>query len=652
MILRSFFILIFIFFSFLCFSHNTEKIIDSLLNELKSAATDTGKINILNNLSYNLFHNREYERALKYAKKGFDLAGKANYPKGKAAYYYNIAVYNNIIGNYDKAIKLHLKSAGIDENIGYKKGIAGNYSAVGIIFEKLGKYDDALEYQLKCLKIRNEIKDKYGIAMTNNNIGIIYDQISDYEKSIDHYYKSLKLFEELSVAEKNSDPSSGKDYLRYGISMCYNNIGIIYVKQKDFDMALDYYFKSLNISEELDDNLGLAINYGNIGDIYQELGEYEKALSYHFRSIKILIETDSKQGLALSYNSIGNVYKKQEDYNKALTYFSKSLNISKPLGNKRELSHSYEGIGSIYYSITEYDKAADYLLKAFGISKEIGSPERISDVSEKLSLLFSEQNQHEKALKYYRLYTLHKNSIKDKRITDIETRYESEKKENEIRLLDAERKIKETELREKTNLLIFVIAALFLVITASVLYILKIRSDRKLAFKNLEIVESENELMKLKSVAEPFLGAKTDNKNISVQDNNDKADKYAGSSLSYLQKQDLADKIVSLMENEKIFKDDNLNLNTVSGLLGTNTAYVSQVINEKFNKNFASFINEYRIKEARRMLSDPANSNFTIEFIAKSLGYNSKTTFNEAFKKYTGITPSFFKKTTNPSKTN
>ncbi|MGY8932572.1 MAG: helix-turn-helix domain-containing protein [Flavobacteriales bacterium] len=59
------------------------------------------------------------------------------------------------------------------------------------------------------------------------------------------------------------------------------------------------------------------------------------------------------------------------------------------------------------------------------------------------------------------------------------------------------------------------------------------------------------------------------------------------------------------------------------------------------------FINKYRIKDARQMLSNPGNNNLTIEFIAFSVGFESKSSFNNAFKNYTGITPSFYIKSLN-----
>ncbi|RTZ81689.1 MAG: AraC family transcriptional regulator, partial [SAR324 cluster bacterium] len=76
--------------------------------------------------------------------------------------------------------------------------------------------------------------------------------------------------------------------------------------------------------------------------------------------------------------------------------------------------------------------------------------------------------------------------------------------------------------------------------------------------------------------------------------------------------------------------------------MGINRTYISQTINEKFNKNYSSFINEYRIKEAQKLLLK--DTNLTYEGIGFEVGFKSKSAFNSAFKTYTGVTPSIFVK--------
>ena len=96
------------------------------------------------------------------------------------------------------------------------------------------------------------------------------------------------------------------------------------------------------------------------------------------------------------------------------------------------------------------------------------------------------------------------------------------------------------------------------------------------------------------------------------------------------------------MENEKLYLQPDMSVKTVSLKIGVNTTYLSQVINDVFHMNFNNYINEYRIKDARKMLTDPENTHLTIPAIVEKAGFKSRPSFNDAFKKYTGVTPSFY----------
>lgn len=86
-------------------------------------------------------------------------------------------------------------------------------------------------------------------------------------------------------------------------------------------------------------------------------------------------------------------------------------------------------------------------------------------------------------------------------------------------------------------------------------------------------------------------------------------------------------------------------LDKLAELVGSNSKYVSPVINDTFNKNFSIFVNEYRINLACMRLADfAAYGNYTIRAIAESVGSTSYSTFNSVFRKFTGITPSIYQK--------
>jgi AraC-like DNA-binding protein len=115
--------------------------------------------------------------------------------------------------------------------------------------------------------------------------------------------------------------------------------------------------------------------------------------------------------------------------------------------------------------------------------------------------------------------------------------------------------------------------------------------------------------------------------------------KYSGSTLTGSQKKLLISKLEHLMQHEKLFINEKLSIEDVAIKLDTNSKYVSQIINETFNKNFYHFINSYRIDEAKRLLTSKGNEKYSILGIAQSVGFVSKSTFNVAFKRFTGLTP-------------
>lgn len=120
--------------------------------------------------------------------------------------------------------------------------------------------------------------------------------------------------------------------------------------------------------------------------------------------------------------------------------------------------------------------------------------------------------------------------------------------------------------------------------------------------------------------------------------------KYQNSSLTETAAQSLLQHLLSFMENEKPYLDNDLRLATLAEQIQSTPHHVSQVINEQLGKSFPDFINEYRVKAAQEMLLDPNNKSVYIINIAYSVGFNNKTSFNKAFKQVTGTSPSVFKK--------
>jgi len=106
-------------------------------------------------------------------------------------------------------------------------------------------------------------------------------------------------------------------------------------------------------------------------------------------------------------------------------------------------------------------------------------------------------------------------------------------------------------------------------------------------------------------------------------------------------------KLLQLLQEEKLYQDAQLSMDTLAKKTDLSNGYLSKIINQKEGKNFYDFINSYRVKEVKTNLTHPDYAHYSIFGIGLEAGFKSKSTFNAVFKKMTGMTPSAYKKSLN-----
>ncbi len=125
--------------------------------------------------------------------------------------------------------------------------------------------------------------------------------------------------------------------------------------------------------------------------------------------------------------------------------------------------------------------------------------------------------------------------------------------------------------------------------------------------------------------------------------------KYSNSGLTQSGAKKLKEELLKLMEDDKLFLKTNLKLKDLANAVDQSKHHVSQVINDELETTFSAFVNEYRIKESKKLLLNK-NEELNMYGIAKESGFNNKTTFSLAFKRHTGLTPSLYQKKFQDSK--
>ena len=521
------------------------------------------------------------------------------------------------------SLKYLLKKASGIEKANLLKEIGNDYLTEGF-------HQKAIQYYKQSLEICSKHKDTLLQASVSKKIGAAYYHLSDFDKTLEYYLKALKIFEQIN--DQN------------GILNTLNSIGNTYSRYYNNDKALEYYLRSYKISEQTGNKKGLSNVLNNIGTLYYNRKEYEKALEYFNKSLLLTIENNDSSNISPPIQNIALVYYKMQKYDTALNYFHKALKLNEKYNNKRRIALVTNNIANLYVRTNNLVPAKHYLDRSLKISKEIDMKGIIIENYYLYTLFYTFKGDLDNMGKYSDLYDALTDTIfneeSSRLVAEMQTKYETEKKEQQIEMLNIENKLKETQLQARTYWLLIFIIAFALVVIFVITFLIQKRNllfaSETLVQKNLEIVASEREIL---------------NANMSVVVNNDKENlkdinekppgKYEGSPLTDRQKQDIKNAIINYMNDNNNYLNIDYTVSTLANDLNFNRNYISQVINESFHQNFSNFLNGYRIKEARKILSS-TNLNFTIEAIAGMVGFKSKTAFNNAFKKYVGVTPSFY----------
>lgn len=412
--------------------------VEELENTLENLHECPEKVDIWLKLAQKYYRNKP-QKTQEYSDKALSLARNLGYQTGIAQSYKVMGIARFVQSKYDEAIQYFERSVKMYEIIQNQEEIANNYNNIGIMHQRKGDFRTALKYQLKALKTQQNLGDSSGVASSYNNVGLTYQYLGEYDKSIEYYLSSLRIKESLND--------------RAGIAKTYNNLGIVARKLNNQNQALEYYQKYLAIERELGDQKGIANALGNIGTIYKNRGDYEQALQNHLEALKIKQQIGNQYDIAITYGNIADLYEIQGQYALALNYHQQSLQIKEEIGDKRGIAITNYSLGVCWQQQKKLDSAKIYLEKALDISQTIEEKEISLNSAVRLSELYEDLGQPQKALQYFKTYNRLNQSLisedKNKQIVEMQTKYESEKKQQENELLRRDNALKQAQIEKQ-----------------------------------------------------------------------------------------------------------------------------------------------------------------------------------------------------------
>jgi len=453
-------------------------IIDSLLIELDKSS-DRDKFDILLDIS-NSYSESNPALALDFA---FDALKQARFDNniektGDALFrisssYLSEPDFHNALIYMDSAILLSEKT----DNETMK---AKCLNKKGIIYYKQSDYQQAIHFFNAALKSG----DSLFIAQCYSNIGSTYLILGNHNIASDYFYKALRINENNNFTE--------------GIADVYLNLANVYISLEEYGSALDFQLQSLHYFIENDYTTETGYCLSNIGLVYYELNDIDTALHYFNRALEINTQTKDQHGIIGSLINIGNAHLKKGNFDIALINIEKARLLCIKTEDQYFLSKCLLTEVNIYKEVGDIQTAIHLGMEALRISTEIDALSMAINTNLILSELYAIDNDFQNSLFHFKNYNELKDSVytidKTRAIQNLKIQYQTEKKEQQIRILEEEK-----EFRKKiTMYLVITSSALILTVLISIYtFYLKIRNSKhKLQISKTEGQKQELELAK------------------------------------------------------------------------------------------------------------------------------------------------------------
>ncbi len=520
-----------------------------------------------------------------------------------------------------------------------------------------GHSDTALVYYMvACNRMNDKLsdKDKQQCAMAYLKKGNILYMKGNYAGALSAYFSGLRIY------------SAYKD--RREIGHFYNNIANVYCVFDDYAKGLSYYKKGYEYCHKYGDKANAYKILANMTAVSTQIGNTKEARKYHRMSEMVKNPAD-KENCYMSIFNFALILMTEKNYREAINTCNDLLDYA--VNNKmspRYICSAYRELYKNYMSLGDRDSTLKYLRLCESTAVKHGILHSCLDVLVKYADFYDSVGNYKAASRYRARYQHEKDSIFDTNKFDAvkneQTLYEMDKYDKYIASLNAREKERlQTISRQRLTIagvtvVTAVIGVLLLLVyrqkgkidkSYNDLFVINRDFVKQQEFTRQRMLElsnrlksSEAELAALRASQEHSDGAGEAPDTATTADDADGKNKTLAISEDMRRK--LLDAVIDVMENSTEFCSSDFSLARLATLVGSNSKYVSLVINDTFHKTFKNYVNDYRIRLACLRMADTGTyGSYTLNAIAESVGFKSYTTFVELFRKVVGITPSMYK---------
>lgn len=425
------------------------------------------------------------DSVLSVSKKGLALAKLIEYREGVAKMLYNLAWGYFGIDQYSESLTFAEESHQIYMELGNVEEATWCNDILISYQRYIGNIDSAYHLAIRQYEDFENLGSTKGMASALLYTADVEILRSNDEKALDAILRALKLYE-------------GIDH-KWGIGHAYGFLGEFYRLNEEYPLATKYFRMQFNLLDTFESDFGIVEAYTGLGNVYLETKNYDSALHYFSKSLEIDERINFQYGKGIDYNNLAEVYRRTDRHEEALFNYEQSLQICYTIGDIEGSIYPLEGMGVICKQLGEYDKATKYFLEARQVEERLGLHRMLVDNYLHQAELDSAKGSYGQAYRWMKKRSALSDSLynKDKlnTIAELQTRFDTEKKDQEIKFLSEEKElIRQQRSKEKMFLLTLLTSLAIIILALTYIVFNKIRTGRILGSKNSQIAEKNEEL--------------------------------------------------------------------------------------------------------------------------------------------------------------
>jgi tetratricopeptide (TPR) repeat protein len=451
------------------------------IGSVQGLTADTAKISIIFREGESV-EKTEPAKALQYFHEARALAERAK-DKRLPEIYASIGWAQISQSQYDSAFFYFRKTLSHIKKDENAELVASTYRGIGQVYLRINKYDSSRYFLKQGLALATEINAHKVKAGIHNDFGNVFIEESKYAEALTEYILSAKLYDSLL-----HDPT--------GYCTVLFNIGNVHSVMGNLDNALDYARQGRRLAKENNFYRGLAYGQKLIGRIFRRQGKADSAIYEYKQALGNFLKTGDKLNASELELSLANIYYDKQEYRIALIHLDNGLTFARAIHVPGQTAYLYSSKGFSHFALKELDKAALYFDSSRQVAEQVHNAYLIMDAYGVLSDIQKEKGNFKSALELHQKFASLSDSLlgaeNRKAVEEIQSKYDNDKKQAEIELLQKDQRIS----RISTYTLIAVLV--FVVITGG-LYInrgqLKAQAARELAEKEKILTDQQKELL-------------------------------------------------------------------------------------------------------------------------------------------------------------